>query len=462
MTLAVNLANLPNYINSAGQLDASTGLTNQVPVSAGGTGLSSLTSGYYLKGNGTGPLVLQNGIPATDITGSIPVAWSGITGKPTTVAGYGITDAITTSTIATQSVNIANTAYSVTWGNVGGKPTFATVATSGLYSDLSGKPTYATVATTGSYNDLLNKPSIPTSILNLGITDGTSGQVLTTNGAGVFTFTTVTSGSGTYSNTNVSYYLAASPTLTTPTITNPSITGGYNLQGGGTISGNVTFSGATVTYNGGSSGVFTNYGSYQGYGNISTFGTISGNGGGLTNLSVAWASVTGKPTFATVATSGSYTDLTSKPTIPTAVSQLSNDTGYAVLPSQTGNSGKFLTTNGSSTSWASITQGGVTSITAGTGIGVNASTGAVTITNSGVTSLVAGSGISISGSTGAVTITASGGGVTSITAGSGLTVSSSTGAVTISPNSAYNGYGVRTVSTTTPSGGSNGDIWYQI
>ena len=31
-----------------------------------------------------------------------------------------------------------------------------------------------------------------------------------------------------------------------------------------------------------------------------------------------WASITGKPTFATVATSGSYNDLTNKPTIPSA------------------------------------------------------------------------------------------------------------------------------------------------
>lgn len=454
MTLAVNLANLPNYINAAGQLDASTGLTNQVPVSAGGTGLSSLTSGFYLKGNGTGPIVLQSGIPAGDIVGSLPVAWSAITGKPTTVAGFGITDAITTGTIGQQLVNVANTAYAVTWGNVSGKPTFATVATSGLYTDLTGRPTFATVATSGSYNDLSNRPTIPTSILNLGITDGTSGQVLTTNGAGVFTFTTVTSGTGNYSNTNVTAFLASSPSIITPTIVTPVINGVT------TVNGNLTLNGA--------GNVFTNFGTQTSYGLITVFGNVNatrfiGDGAGLTNLPAqAWTTVTGKPTFATVATSGAYTDLTGRPTIPTAVSQLSNDAGYAVLPSQTSNSGRFLTTNGSSTSWAAITQGGVTSLTAGTGVTVNASTGAVTITNSGVTSLTAGSGISLSGSTGAVTITASGSGVTSITAGAGLTVSSSTGAVTISPNSAFNGFGARTVSTVTPSGGSNGDIWYQI
>ncbi len=60
------------------------------------------------------------------------------------------------------------------------------------------------------------------------------------------------------------------------------------------------------------------------------------------------------------------------------------------------------------TSAANGSAGGVTSLTAGTGISVSASTGAVTITNSGVTSLTAGSGITVSASTGGVTISASG------------------------------------------------------
>ena len=56
-----------------------------------------------------------------------------------------------------------------------------------------------------------------------------------------------------------------------------------------------------------------------------------------------------------------------------------------------------------------ITNSGVTSNVAGTGISVSGGTGAVTITNTGVTSLTAGTGISLSGSTGAVTITNTGG-----------------------------------------------------
>jgi len=42
------------------------------------------------------------------------------------------------------------------------KPSFATVATTGVYSDLTGKPVLANVATSGSYVDLTNKPTIPT------------------------------------------------------------------------------------------------------------------------------------------------------------------------------------------------------------------------------------------------------------------------------------------------------------
>ena len=56
------------------------------------------------------------------------------------------------------------------------------------YSDLTGAPTLATVATSGAYSDLTGTPTIPAAITDLGISDGTVGQVLTTNGAGGFTF----------------------------------------------------------------------------------------------------------------------------------------------------------------------------------------------------------------------------------------------------------------------------------
>ena len=45
-----------------------------------------------------------------------------------------------------------------------------------------------------NYNNLNNKPTIPTTLLNLGISDGSSGQVLQTDGSGGFSFVTVSSG----------------------------------------------------------------------------------------------------------------------------------------------------------------------------------------------------------------------------------------------------------------------------
>lgn len=55
MTQAFNLSQLANKVNSTGQLDASTGLTNATPVANGGTGLSTTpTNGKLLIGNGTG------------------------------------------------------------------------------------------------------------------------------------------------------------------------------------------------------------------------------------------------------------------------------------------------------------------------------------------------------------------------------------------------------------------------
>ena len=77
-----------------------------------------------------------------------------------------------------------------------------------------------------------------------------------------------------------------------------------------------------------------------------------------------------------------------------------------------------------------ISNGDTLTLTAGTGITtVGSATDTVTITNTGVTSAVASTGISVSGATGAVTFTNTG--VTSIVAGTGISVSAATGAVTV-------------------------------
>ncbi len=53
MTQAFNLAQFANKVNTSGQVDASTALTNAVPVANGGTGSITLAANNVLLGNGT-------------------------------------------------------------------------------------------------------------------------------------------------------------------------------------------------------------------------------------------------------------------------------------------------------------------------------------------------------------------------------------------------------------------------
>lgn len=67
--------------------------------------------------------------------------------------------------------------------------------------------------------------------------------------------------------------------------------------------------------------------------------------------------------------------------------------------------GTGISVSGVGTGNVTITNAGVTSLTAGNGIGINAGIGAVTLTNSGVTRLEAGNGMIVDVSTGVVTVT---------------------------------------------------------
>ena len=75
MTQAFNLSQLANFVNTSGQLNAATGLFNQVPVANGGTGKSSVTSGALLLGAGTSAMTeLAGTTPGTVVTSS-PTGW---------------------------------------------------------------------------------------------------------------------------------------------------------------------------------------------------------------------------------------------------------------------------------------------------------------------------------------------------------------------------------------------------
>jgi hypothetical protein len=100
------------------------------------------------------------------------------------------------------------------------------------------------------------------------------------------------------------------------------------------------------------------------YNDLSNKPTIPTKTSELTNdsgylVAVTWNDIYNKPTFATVAISGDYNDLTNKPTIPTNTSDLTNDSGFitnADLPTNyvTTNTTQSITGAKTFTQWLSI------------------------------------------------------------------------------------------------------------
>lgn len=141
------------------------------------------------------------------------------------------------------------TTASLQWNSITGKPTFATVSTSGSYNDLTNKPAFATVSTSGSYNDLTNKPVIyqTTSSLVNGLYTiylNTSGGLVFGNNSVQYTawtgtvnvnnITGVDTWTGTFSVNNISGLATVSTTGSYLSLTNrPKKNINFMIDGGG-------------------------------------------------------------------------------------------------------------------------------------------------------------------------------------------------------------------------------------
>jgi len=125
-------------------------------------------------------------------------AYSDLSGKPTTVSAAGLTDAATmpwctsnfiTASALTPYATTASLAGYATTGALSGKFNTPAGTTSqyirgdgslaafpglfdGTYASLTGKPTLATVATSGSYSDLSNRPTIVSVVIGTPVTKG--------------------------------------------------------------------------------------------------------------------------------------------------------------------------------------------------------------------------------------------------------------------------------------------------
>ena len=229
------------------------------------------------------------------------------------------------------------------------------------------------MATTGSYTDLINKPAGGTTYLKktANYTAADRDGIIADTSAGTFTV-----------------FLPATPTLGMQVaIVDGNNWGTYNLtvgRNGSTIEGlseNLVLDIAGVSvqliYDGTTWEVFAQAGvlgvntvpasSVSGLATVATTGSYADLSGKPTLFSGSYTDLTNKPTLFSgsytdltskpTLFSGSYTDLTNQPTIPTNNNQLTNGAGYITstgIPAQTGNTGKFLTTNGTATSWATV------------------------------------------------------------------------------------------------------------
>ena len=219
-----------------------------------------------------------------------------------------------------------------------------TVAATGAYSDLTGVPVnvsqftndsqYITsannlsdvgnvvtarsnlglkaVANTGSYSDLLNKPFIPSVLTDLAITDGTNGQVLSTDGSGGFSFQTIAQSFKNLSDTSFGSTIDANsfPVYNGTTWVNKN-----------PAASKVALGLSALATSGDWSDVQNAPTSLSAFTNDPQYITAANNLSDLTSVNTARANLG----LHVVSVTGTWDDLINKPTV---VSRFSNDEGY--------------------------------------------------------------------------------------------------------------------------------------
>jgi hypothetical protein len=331
--------------------------------------------------------------------------WLTIKNKPTTVAGYEISDAMTT----THPANGITSGYISNWNTAFGWGNHATAGYLTSFSEVdpiwtaasSNYYTKTNLQTSGAaalhFNNLTNKP---TTVAGYGITDA----MTTAHAANLIT-------SGNITNWNTAFGWgnhAVAGYLTSFSETDPiwiSASGNYytktNLQTSGaaalhfnnltnkptTIAGYGITDAMTTSHaaNGITSGNITNWNTAFGWGNhTGLYRPIS--------YVPAWNEVTGKPIFATVATSGSYNDLINKPAGINPGDMLYwNGTAWVNIPASVTNGQALIFCNGAPQwgpclDFATLTTTEVTSITGYTAVsgGNVTNNGGSTVTERGV------------------------------------------------------------------------------
>ena len=267
---------------------------------------------------GTGLSIDANGVLSS--SGLTSVDWTDITNKPTNVS-YWTNDAgyITSAALPTKTSDLTNDSGFITSASLPTKTSDLTNDSGFITSSVSNLANYYTKSDTYSQsevNSLLSAIVVPTKTSDLTNdgSDGTSTYVEANDLATVAT-------SGSYAD------LSNKPTIGDATLTiqkNGTDVQTFTANATSNKTANITVPTATSELTNDSNFVSsTDYATANAAGVIKvgsgleiTSGVLSATGGGVADA-VEWDNVLNKPTFATVATSGSYNDLSNKPTIPT-------------------------------------------------------------------------------------------------------------------------------------------------
>ena len=231
--------------------------------------------------------VQANFIELYTLTSAAPVVdWTNITSKPS-FANVSFTGSYAD---LTNKPTLSAVATSGSYTDLSGRPTLSLVATSGSYADLINKPTFSPVATTGSYIDLTNKPSLSTVA-----TTGSYNDLLDKPAAP----TLVGYATETYVTTQIANIVNSAPeTLNTLNElaqalgSDPNFSTSVSTALGNRLRIDVNNQGLTTEQK---TNATTNLG----------LATVASTG--------SYSDLTNKPTLATVAATGSYNDLTDKP-----------------------------------------------------------------------------------------------------------------------------------------------------
>ena len=237
-------------------------------------------------------------------------------------AGAGIS--ITGNTI---SATGGGTADSVAWGHITGSMSNQTDLTTALAAKANSAD-LATVATSGSYNDLSNKPTIPAKQVFYGTCDSSGGSSSKAVACSGFTYAEGNVIYVTFSNADT--YSGDSGMIMNVNSTGAKVIFTQTTSGGGVQSDHKWAAGETVCfvchndrYLMVEAAMATT--TTSGLMSVDDKNKLDGIAAGAeVNVQANWtesdsssdAYIQNKPSLATVATSGSYNDLTNKPTVP--------------------------------------------------------------------------------------------------------------------------------------------------